>query len=245
MAEPQDAAAHRAAAGTVADETARLVEALGVWATSVSSTSGTAAAPRPVRRRRRTAAGTGASERGAAGPARGHGRRPPGRHRDAGRCRPGAGAAERDAVRRGPVRALRGQDGCGTGRLVPGVPHLPGHRAAAHGPPRDRGPARGPRRRRGRHVARGGRPRPDRRARAGRRRGRLRSGPARGRRRQEQVDPVRRVDRLRSRTSRSTTATAATKETSGDHDGRPGHRRHEDQRRGGRQRGKRDRPRAS
>ncbi len=43
MAEPQDAAAHRAAAGTVADETARLVEALGVWATSVSSTSGTAA----------------------------------------------------------------------------------------------------------------------------------------------------------------------------------------------------------
>ncbi len=43
MAEPQDTAAGRAAAGTVADETARLVEALGVWATSVSPSSGTAA----------------------------------------------------------------------------------------------------------------------------------------------------------------------------------------------------------
>ena len=47
MAEPQDAATHRAAAGTVADETARLVEALGVWATSVSPTSGTAAPAAP------------------------------------------------------------------------------------------------------------------------------------------------------------------------------------------------------
>ncbi len=46
MAEPQDTAAGRAAAGTVADETARLVEALGVWATSVSPSSGrTASAP--------------------------------------------------------------------------------------------------------------------------------------------------------------------------------------------------------
>ena len=48
MAEPQDTAADRAGAGTVADETARLVEALGVWATSVSSSSGTTApAPAP------------------------------------------------------------------------------------------------------------------------------------------------------------------------------------------------------
>jgi hypothetical protein len=44
MAEPQDTAADRAAAGTVADETARLVEALGVWATSVSSSSRTTGA---------------------------------------------------------------------------------------------------------------------------------------------------------------------------------------------------------
>ena len=48
MAEPQDTAADRASAGTVADETARLVEALGVWATSVSSSSGTTA-PVPSR----------------------------------------------------------------------------------------------------------------------------------------------------------------------------------------------------
>jgi hypothetical protein len=45
MVEPQDTAADRAAAGIVADETARLVEALGVWATSVSPTSGTSARP--------------------------------------------------------------------------------------------------------------------------------------------------------------------------------------------------------
>src|SRR3954468_14800512 len=48
MVEPHDTAAGRAAAGTVADETARLVEALGVWATSVSPTSGTSA-PAPSR----------------------------------------------------------------------------------------------------------------------------------------------------------------------------------------------------
>jgi hypothetical protein len=47
MTEPQDTAADRAAAGTVADETARLVEALGVWATSVSSSSGTTAPTPP------------------------------------------------------------------------------------------------------------------------------------------------------------------------------------------------------
>ena len=42
MAEPQeDTAGDRSSAGTVADETARLVEALGVWATSVSPSSGT------------------------------------------------------------------------------------------------------------------------------------------------------------------------------------------------------------
>ena len=52
MAEPQDTAEGRGAAGTVADETARLVEALGVWATSVSPSSGTtasaASAPPPA-----------------------------------------------------------------------------------------------------------------------------------------------------------------------------------------------------
>src|SRR4051812_33009547 len=48
MVEPHDTAAGRAAAGTVADETARLVEALGVWATSVSPTSGMSA-PAPSR----------------------------------------------------------------------------------------------------------------------------------------------------------------------------------------------------
>ena len=43
MAESQNAAADRGAAGTVADETARLVEALGVWATSVTPSSRTTA----------------------------------------------------------------------------------------------------------------------------------------------------------------------------------------------------------
>ena len=81
-------AADRAAAGTVADETARLVEALGVWATSVSSTSGTAAGAAPDGRRPHRRRHRARPEPGAAGPARGHGRRPPGRHRDAGRCRP-------------------------------------------------------------------------------------------------------------------------------------------------------------
>jgi hypothetical protein len=48
MAESQETAADRAAAGTVADETARLVEALGVWATSVSPSPGTTASAPPT-----------------------------------------------------------------------------------------------------------------------------------------------------------------------------------------------------
>lgn len=46
MAEQQDTAADRSAAGTVADEAARLVEALGVWATSVSSPADAPPSPR-------------------------------------------------------------------------------------------------------------------------------------------------------------------------------------------------------
>ena len=59
MAEPQDTAADRAAAGTVADETARLVEALGVWATSVSPPPVRRRPPRPPARRGADAAAAG------------------------------------------------------------------------------------------------------------------------------------------------------------------------------------------
>ena len=53
MDERQEDRTGRAAAGTVADEAARLIEALGVWATSASptagtTTAGTASAPRPA-----------------------------------------------------------------------------------------------------------------------------------------------------------------------------------------------------
>jgi len=53
MDERQEERTGRAAASTVADEAARLIEALGVWATSASptartTTAGTASAPRPA-----------------------------------------------------------------------------------------------------------------------------------------------------------------------------------------------------
>ena len=46
MDERQEERTGRAAASTVADEAARLIEALGAWATHASPTAGTATAPR-------------------------------------------------------------------------------------------------------------------------------------------------------------------------------------------------------
>jgi len=47
MDERQEERTGRAAASTVADEAARLIEALGAWATHASPTAGTTTAPRP------------------------------------------------------------------------------------------------------------------------------------------------------------------------------------------------------
>ena len=94
--------------GTVADETARLVEALGVWATSASSASGTRPRHAPVRRRRPTPPhGSGPAE--APTTTRAAGRRP-GHADDARRARAGRGETPDDV---GPLRALRRRDRCG------------------------------------------------------------------------------------------------------------------------------------
>ena len=225
--------------GTVADEAARLIEALGAWATPASPTAGTATAPRPGDDGQEGAAhGTGPT-RPTTTPRRPDAVRRPGHAVR----RPGHRRTRRGAGRVRPLRALRRGDRCGPGDLVPGVP-----RSARASPCCARS---GPRRSTGWPTSPAPWPRPcatwppSGRAPTRRRPPARRPGSA--------ARPVRtntpggrsapRADRLRSRTSRSTTATAPTKETSCEHDGRPGHRRHQDQRRRGRQRRRGDRPR--
>jgi len=104
MDERQEDRTGRAAAGTVADEAARLIEALGVWATSASPTAGTATAPRP-------------GDDGQEGAAHGTGPAAP-PHDDPGTPYDGPGTAGPGEDPNGPARCEHCGAGTGAGRSI-------------------------------------------------------------------------------------------------------------------------------